>query len=370
MFLLNLFEDLKLDVQDIIISHNIDKNIKRYNNAVRKSNKERAANMSLSDKISEFCRIVSEILYDPKNPDADALEEYHNYLTALFDQPDMHDFMQKLIDASIQDSEMCVSLLGIFFDTDTAVVLTAVLSCEKFISELFDGFCFHNPKVLNPPAMETNKTTTADNKTVQIVPEKNLQTDTLDKVEMEQEPVKNYTKDELFEVILEKALNTYPDKDIDKDELKENFDLSIEAFLNECGKNNYQDLINYLMIKASETDNIDELLADIESEFNAELLDVKHSAKEKTVEPENSSSEVENQNDIINNTDEPEPPVSDINMDSKVVHKDTYKMIHDNLEESAKSFVEEKMSKVVEGILTEPEEPKTTKRAATYKKKK
>ena len=125
MFLFNLLDDLKLDVQDAIIEHNIKKNINNYNEIVLKNNIAKVSSMDLSGKIGEACRVANEIVTSG-NPD-DTLEEYSSYLYLLLTDNEMHDFVQKLINTALRDRNSCIALLNILFDEEISVVI-----CDSF----------------------------------------------------------------------------------------------------------------------------------------------------------------------------------------------------------------------------------------------
>lgn len=141
MFLLNLFDDLKLDIQDAIIEHNIKKNINDYNETVLKHNIAKVANMDLSGKIGEACRVANEI-YTSSDPD-DTLEEYSSYLYLLLTDNEMHDFVQKIINTAITDRNSCISLLNILFDEEISEQI-----CESFFYNevLITAFGFTIPE--------------------------------------------------------------------------------------------------------------------------------------------------------------------------------------------------------------------------------
>lgn len=141
MFLLNLFDDLKLDIQDAIIEHNIKKNINNYNETVLKNNITKVSNMDLSGKIGEACRVAKEIATS-SDPD-DTLEEYSSYLYLLLTDNEMHDFVQKLINTAVTDRNSCIALLNILFDEEISVQI-----CDSFFYNevLITAFGFTIPE--------------------------------------------------------------------------------------------------------------------------------------------------------------------------------------------------------------------------------
>ncbi len=321
MFLLNLFDDLKLDIQDAVIEHNIKKNINDYNKTVLKNNIAKVANMDLSGKIGEACRVANEI-YTSSDPD-DTLEEYSSYLYLLLTDDEMHDFVQKLVNAALVDQDSCMSLLNIFF-------------CEELSEQVFAQFYNENFLI-------------AFNFTIPIEslvdPDYNSNYEnTIDQVEMEQ----RFTDDESPTEGSSSEPEVGRISETSTKEINQKPATTCEAIDNTAVEEPVKDV----EAKVVETEQP-------EHEFVKDDTKDNETEQPKLTEPEfvkDDASGVEFKKD----------------MSSKTTHVETYGMIMDeinNINKDAADMAAKVLDKVTEGIATTPETPKTTKRPTTSRKK-
>ena len=315
MFLLNLFDDLKLDVQDAIIEHNIKKNINNYNETVLKNNIAKVSNMDLSGKIGEACRVAKEIATS-SDPD-DTLEEYFSYLYLLLTDNEMHDFVQKLINTTVTNRNSCIALLNILFDEEISVQI-----CESFFhnEKLLDTFSFTVPEdvfiipnfVPNPDDYTLNY----NNSTIDDTPEIEQ------RFEDDESPAEDPSEPEL-EIISETSTN---------EEIKP------EPVV--C------DVIDNTVVEEEPVKDVEAKVVEAETE-----------------QPKPTEPEVE-KNDIKEDISK--------DMSTKTTHVKTYGIIMDdinNINKDAADMAAKVLDKVTEGIATAPETPKTTKRPTTSRKK-
>lgn len=308
MFLLNLFDDLKLDIQDAIIEHNIKKNINNYNETVLKNNITKVSNMDLSGKIGEACRVAKEIATS-SDPD-DTLEEYSSYLYLLLTDNEMHDFVQKLINTSVTDRNSCIALLNILFDEEISVQI-----CDSFFYNevLITAFGFTIPKdifiipnfVPNPDDYTLNY----NDSTIDDTPEMEQQ------FEDDESPAEDPSEPEP-EIISETSTN---------EEIKP------EPVV--C------DVIDNTVVEEEPVKDVEAKVVEAETE------------QPKLAEPEF----------VKNDANE--------DMSSKTTHVETYGMIMDDINKDAADMAAKVLDKVTEGIATAPEPPKTTKRPTASRKK-
>lgn len=308
MFLLNLFDDLKLDIQDAIIEHNIKKNINNYNETVLKNNITKVSNMDLSGKIGEVCRVAKEIATS-SDPD-DTLEEYSSYLYLLLTDNEMHDFVQKLINTAVTDRNSCIALLNILFDEEISVQI-----CDSFFYNevLITAFGFTIPEdifiipnfVPNPDDYTLNY----NDSTIDDTPEMEQQ------FEDDESPAEDPSEPEP-EIISETSTN---------EEIKP------EPVV--C------DVIDNTVVEEEPVKDVEAKVVEAETEQPklAEPEFVKNDAKE--------------------------------DMSSKTTHVETYGMIMDDINKDAADMAAKVLDKVTEGIATAPEPPKTTKRPTASRKK-
>lgn len=328
MFLLNLFDDLKLDVQDAIIEHNIKKNINNYNKTVFKNNIAKVASMDLSGKIGETCRVAKEIATS-SDPD-DTLEEYSSYLYLLLTDDEMHDFVQKLINTAITDRNSCISLLNILFDEEISEQI-----CESFFynEELINAFGFTIPEdVFITPINFCDYTLNYKDNT------------TDDQPEMEQRftdgesPTEGSSSEPEVGTISETSTEEINPKPATTCEVIDN--TAVEGPVKD------------VEAKVVETEQP-------EHEFAKEDAKDNETEQPKLTEPEfvkEDTSGVESKKD----------------MSSKTTHVETYGMIMDdinNINKDAADMAAKVLDKVTEGITAAPETPKTTKRPTTSRKK-
>lgn len=324
MFLLNLFDDLKLDIQDIIIEHNIKKNINDYNETVLKHNITKVANMDLSGKIGEACRVANEI-YTSSDPD-DTLEEYSSYLYLLLTDNEMHDFVQKIINTAITDRNSCISLLNILFDEEISEQI-----CESFFYNevLITAFGFTIPEdVFITPNFCDYTLNYKDNTTD-------------DQPEMEQ----RFTDDEssVGDSSSEPEVGTISETSIK--EINPKPVTTCEVIDNTAVEGPVKDV----EAKVVETEQS-------EHEFVKDDVKDNETEQPKLTEPEfvkDDASGVESKKD----------------MSSKTTHVGTYGMIMDDINKDAADMAAKVLDKVTEGITAAPETPKTTKRQTTSRKK-
>ena len=307
MFLLNLFDDLKLDIQDAIIEHNIKKNINNYNETVLKNNITKVSNMDLSGKIGEACRVAKEIATS-SDPD-DTLEEYSSYLYLLLTDNEMHDFVQKLINTAVTDRNSCIALLNILFDEEISVQI-----CDSFFYNevLITAFGFTIPEdifiipnfVPNPDDYTLNY----NDSTIDDTPEMEQ------KFEDDESPAEDPSEPEP-EIISETSTN---------EEIKP------EPVV--C------DVIDNTVVEEEPVKDVEAKVVEAETEQPklAEPEFVKNDAKE--------------------------------DMSSKTTHVETYGMIMDDINKDAADMAAKVLDKVTEGIATAPETPKA-KRPTSRKKR-
>ena len=307
MFLLNLFDDLKLDIQDAIIEHNIKKNINNYNETVLKNNITKVSNMDLSGKIGEVCRVAKEIATS-SDPD-DTLEEYSSYLYLLLTDNEMHDFVQKLINTAVTDRNSCIALLNILFDEEISVQI-----CDSFFYNevLITAFGFTIPEdifiipnfVPNPDDYTLNY----NDSTIDDTPEMEQ------KFEDDESPAEDPSEPEP-EIISETSTN---------EEIKP------EPVV--C------DVIDNTVVEEEPVKDVEAKVVEAETEQPklAEPEFVKNDAKE--------------------------------DMSSKTTHVETYRMIMDDINKDAADMAAKVLDKVTEGITAAPEPPKA-KRPTSRKKR-
>ncbi len=307
MFLLNLLDDLKLDVQDAVIEHNIKKNINNYNKAVFKSNIAKVANMDLSDKIGEACRVANEIATS-NNPD-DTLEEYSNYLHLLLTDDEMHDFVQKLINTASRDRNSCIALLNILFDEEISVVICDSFFYNEVLITAF-GFTIPEDAFIIPD----------------LVP--NLDDYTL-----------NCT-DDVINDILEMEQRFEDDESPAEDPSEPEPEIISESSTNEEIKPEpvVCDVIDNTVAEEEPVKDVDVKVVEPEQPKLAEPEFVKNDVKEDT-------------------------PKKD--MSSKTTHVETYGMIMDDMTDIANKVLD----KVTGDMAAAPEPPKTTRRPTTKKKR-
>lgn len=307
MFLLNLLDDLKLDVQDAIIEHNIKKNINNYNKTVHKNNIAKVANMDLSGKIGEACRIANEI-YTSSDPD-DTLEEYYSYLYLLLTDDEMHDFVQKLVNAALVDPDSCMSLLNIFFCKELSEQVFAQFYNENFLI----GFNFTIPveSLVEPEYDYSNYE------------------NTIEQIEMEQ----RFTNDES------------PTEDSSEPETETSSESST----------------------AEEIDS-EPVVCEVIDNTTTEEEPVKD-VEVKVIETETEQPKLEEPEFVKDDTKDDETKK---NMSDKTTHTKTYGIIMDNIDKidkDAADMAAKVLDKVTEGITSDPEPPKNTKRPTTSRKK-
>ena len=313
MFLLNLFEDLKLDVQDAIIEHNLKKNIDNYNKAVISSNSVKVANMDLSDKIGETCRVTNEIFTSDNR--YSVFEAYANYLYLLLSDKEMHDFVQKLINAAVNNFESCVALLNIFFDEEISLVVTATLIDKDFTT----AFDFMVPVSFVESYTDINPI----NCCLSYEEEKKIddQLEMEQKLEEENESPTEDVSESKTEIVSETSTHEEIDPEPVKGEVIDN--------------------------KAVEVETVKE-------------VEVKMVEEPKLTEPDFVKDNV-----VVDDTN-----VSKNDTPNKVVYTETYGMIMDDINKDAADMANKVLSKVTEGIASNPEPPKATNRRNTSRKKK
>ena len=312
MFLLNLFDDLKLDVQDAIIEHNIKKNINNYNETVLKNNIAKVSNMDLSGKIGEACRVAKEIATS-SDPD-DTLEEYSSYLYLLLTDNEMHDFVQKLINTAVTDRNSCIALLNILFDEEISVQI-----CDSFFYNevLITAFGFTIPEdifiipnfVPNPDDYTLNY----NDSTIDDTPEMEQQ------FEDDESPAEDPSEPE-SEIISETSTN---------EEIKP------EPVV--C------DVIDNTVVEEEPVKDVEAKVVEAETE------------QPKLAEPE-----------VVKN--DANDDISRKYMSSKTTHVGTYGMIMDDINKDAADMAAKVLDKVTEGITAAPE-PSKAKRPTSRKKR-
>ena len=307
MFLLNLFDDLKLDIQDAVIEHNIKKNINAYNETVLKNNITKVSNMDLSGKIGEACRVAKEIATS-SDPD-DTLEEYSSYLYLLLTDDEMHDFVQKLINTAVTDRNSCIALLNILFDEDISEQI-----CNSFFYNevLITAFGFTIPEdvfiVPNPMLNFGDYTLNYKDNTTDDQP------DMEQRFAEDESPAEDPSEPEL-EIISETSTN---------EEIKP------EPVV--C------DVIANTVVEEEPVKDVEVKVVETETE------------QPKPAEPEFAK----------NDTKE--------DMSSKTTHVETYGMIIDDINKDAADMAAKVLDKVTEGIASAPEPPKA-KRPTSRKKR-
>lgn len=317
MFLLNLFEDLKLDVQDAIIEHNLKKNINNYNKAVISSNNTKVANMDLSDKIGETCRVTNEIFNSDDRHNV--FEAYANYLYLLLSDKEMHDFVQKLINAAVNNFESCVALLNIFFDEEISLVVTATL-IDKDFAAAFDF-------IVPVSFAESYTDSSPINCCLSYEEEKKIddQLEMEQKLEEENESPAEDASESKTEIVSETSTHEEIDPEPVKGEMIDNKTAEVES-------------VKEVEVKVVEEPKLTEPDFVKDTEYVANVTDDANTSKNYTP--------------------------------NKAVHTETYGMIMDNINKDAADMANKVLSKVTEGIASNPEPPKATNRRNTSRKKK
>lgn len=385
MLLLNLLDDLKLDIQDAIISHNMNKNIDRYNKAVYDSCEYKVAHMNLTEKIGEFARIVNESFPDADEEcNGELIESYGIYFGLLLKSQDMHEFIQKIINAAYNDEESCSVILNMIINSPVKAkyLIEALKSTE--VIETF-GFSL--------PAFTTNNTY------------QNNYSDMVQDI--------NYTREDVFNILIQKAEEKLPECDNEKmrSSIKDLLDQTIEYAISVSnGEITEQFMLDCIVSEPERFFDIDDIkekmgidLEECESSNEEEQEDVEATFENSTekVEVKNETEPiiVESKSTIIEETPMVEPkPVetlktpdfvadesvkepeqaqdtsnneteeqkSHINVD----HAETYGMIMDNINKDAADMASKVLEKVMDDVSkTETPKPASSRKTNSRKKR-